>query len=214
MQVYFTNKKYNFQLRYIRRSIMKQKYTLSIADMEINVVTDQSPESVEHIVGILDRKMREIALKSKRCTKGEAAVLCALDFCADKIRLKEEREAIDEEIEDLNTKIEHLTEKLELVSKNADRLEKEKIRLEKENTNLRNALDNAKYGSIHNEEPEVAEETVEEAVEEAVVEAVEEIRAVEEPEEKQETPISKNKKGIVGKSRVGAMFDLLTFTDI
>ena len=192
---------------------MKQKYTLSIADMEINVVTDQSPESVEHIVGILDRKMREIALKSKRCTKSEAAVLCALDFCADKIRLKEEREAIDEEIEELNSKIEHLTEKLELVVKNSDRLEREKTRLEEENIKLRKALDNAKYGNIHDEEPEEAVVAVEETAQE-VIEAVEEINEVEEIEEKQETPISKNKKGIVGKSRVGAMFDLLTFTDI
>ena len=193
---------------------MKQKYTLSIADMEINVVTDQSPESVEHIVGILDRKMREIALKSKRCTKNEAAVLCALDFCADKLRLKEEREAIDEEIDELNTKLEHLEEKLELVSKNAERLERERARLEVENSKLRSALDNVKYGNILDDEPsgvtaEAQAETEEPIAEVTVEETVEEVI-----DEKQETPISKNKKGLVGKSRVGAMFDLLTFTDI
>ncbi len=203
---------------------MKQKYTLSIADMEINVVTDQSPESVERIVGILDRKMREIALKSKRCTKGEAAVLCALDFCADKIKLKEEREAIDDEIEELNTKIEHLEEKLELVAKNSERLERERARLEAENAKLRSALDNVKYGNIHGDEAseqaaeaEVVEDAVSEAdyaSEEAATEATEAVEAVEEVAEEKETPISKNKKGIVGKSRVGAMFDLLTFTDI
>ena len=205
---------------------MKQKYTLSIADMEINVITDQSPEFVERIVGILDRKMREIALKSKRCTKGEAAVLCALDFCADKIMLKEEREAIDDEIEELNTKIEHLEEKLELVSKNSERLERERARLEGENAKLRSALDNAKYGTAHNEmdSAEVAE-VVSEVVEDAVLEneyvdgTVEEqvVEQVAEDSAKEvvaETPISKNKKGIVGKSRVGAMFDLLTFTYI
>ena len=43
---------------------MKQKYTLLIADMEINVVTDEPQESVEYIVGILDRKIREIILKN------------------------------------------------------------------------------------------------------------------------------------------------------
>lgn len=195
---------------------MKQKYTLSIADMEINVVTDQSPESVEHIVGILDRKMREIALKSKRCTKNEAAVLCALDLCADKLRLKEEREAIDEELEELNTKIEHLTEKLELISKNAERLERERARLEVENSKLRSALDNVKYGKILDEEPAPAAESPEEPeIIEEVIEAAEAAKTEETvPEEKQETPISKNRKGIVGKSRVGAMFDLLTFTDI
>ena len=193
---------------------MKQKYTLSIADMEINVITDQSPESVEHIVGILDRKMREIALKSKRCTKNEAAVLCALDLCADKIRLKEEREAIDEELEELNSKLERLSEKLELVSKNAERLERERARLEVENSKLRSALDNVKYGSALDEEPAPVTVAAEESkIIEETVEAVEDV--VEDVvEEKREEPISKNKKGIVGKSRVGAMFDLLTFTDI
>ena len=46
---------------------MKQKYTLVISDVELNVVTDASKEAVEKIVGILDRKMRDINLKSYRC---------------------------------------------------------------------------------------------------------------------------------------------------
>ena len=43
---------------------MKQKYTLSIADMHVNVVTEASRETVDKIVGMLDRKMREITLNS------------------------------------------------------------------------------------------------------------------------------------------------------
>lgn len=177
---------------------MKQKYTLSIADMEINVITDQSPESVEYIVGILDRKMREIALKSKRCTKNEAAVLCALDLCADKIRLKEEREELEESLSDLTDKLEHLEEKYELLQKNADRLEKERARLEIENNRLRQGIGNALA-----EADSVAENTADESVEEADEPA---------PIREERAPISKKKA--INKSRVGSMFDLLTFTDI
>ena len=64
---------------------MKQRYTITIADMEINVVSDESPETVESLVGSVDRKMREILVASRRCTKAEAALLCALDYCSDKV---------------------------------------------------------------------------------------------------------------------------------
>ena len=48
---------------------MKQKYTITVADMELNIVSDAAPDEVENIVGILDRRMRDINLKSPRCTK-------------------------------------------------------------------------------------------------------------------------------------------------
>ena len=64
---------------------MRQRYTITIADMEVNVVSDGSPEAVESLVGIVDRKMREILLANRRCSKSEAALLCALDYCSDKV---------------------------------------------------------------------------------------------------------------------------------
>ena len=73
---------------------MKQKHTLNIADMQISVVTDAPPREVERIRGLLDRKMREIYLKS-RCPKTEAALLCAMEFAADRLCLKEQVETLD-----------------------------------------------------------------------------------------------------------------------
>ena len=116
---------------------MKQKYTLLIADMEISVITDEPQESVEHIVGILDRKMREITLKSKRCSKNEAALLCSLDFCAEKIQMKEKAELTQAKLDDALSDIENLNEKIELQSANLDRLERENRKLEKELRTLR-----------------------------------------------------------------------------
>jgi len=179
---------------------MKQKYTLSIAEMTINVVTDEPQETVEHIVGILDRKMREIALKSKRCSKNEAALLCALDFCADKVKAKEQVEELETRVEELEENYSALGEKLELIQSNKDRLEKEATRLDKENVKLRQLLEAAKAGKPITDE-DIAEATVA-PVEEVVEESV---SAIEEP-----IPDKKKK----GKSRVGSMFDLLTFSDI
>ena len=74
---------------------MKQKYTITIADVEMNVVSDEYPEAVEALVGIVDRKIREICEASRRCSKTEAAVLCALDYCAERIKVQRKLKALE-----------------------------------------------------------------------------------------------------------------------
>ena len=138
---------------------MKQKYTLSIADMQLNVVTEESRESVDKLVGILDRKMREIVLKSKKCPKNEAALLCALEFCADKIKLKEELEERDTSLRDAKTEL---------------------AKLESENAKLREELAVAKAAKANVAEPALKAPVAEPAVvEDPVVQAI-----VDAPEEK------------------------------
>lgn len=77
---------------------MKYKHTITIADIQMNIVTEEEPEVVEAMVGILDRRIREIFLKSEnRCPKIEAALLCALDYCAEKNKLQETINRMEEE---------------------------------------------------------------------------------------------------------------------
>ena len=177
---------------------MKQKYTLLIADMEINVITDEPQESVEYIVGILDRKIREIILKSKRCSKNEAALLCALDFCAEKIAIKERTEELENLLGDTRDDMAQMEEKIEMLKKNLERVEKENARLEAENDRLRAIMETKAPAAVST--PAVAPAPV-------VVEVKE--------EEKSAAPAAAEepKKSKV-KNRVGSMFDLLTFSDI
>lgn len=192
---------------------MKKKYTLSIADMEINVITEAPEETVEYLVGVLDRKIREIALKSKKCTKSEAAVLCALDFCADKVELKNRIEALEDELEESKDDLEHLNEKLELIQKNSERLERDRARLEVENNRLHAIIDDIRAGKRFTREelselgspepePEIAAPVGD-------VYAAGESEQTEQPKAEEEA--SQKKKS---RNRVGSMFDLLTFTDI
>ncbi len=74
---------------------MRQKYTITIADIEMNVISEESPEAVEALVGIVDRKMREICDKSRSCSKTEAAILCALDYCSDRIKMQRRLKALE-----------------------------------------------------------------------------------------------------------------------
>ena len=101
---------------------MKQKYTITVADVEMNVISEESAEAVEALVGIVDRKMREIAMMSKRCSKAEAALLCALDYCSDKIKTQRRLKALESKLtlteaalEDLEAENESLRRELELL---------------------------------------------------------------------------------------------------
>ena len=169
---------------------MKQKYTISIADVQLNVVADGDQERIEYIVGVIDRKMREILLKSKTCPKTQAALLCALDLCSDKLEAKDE-------IDSLKTQIEELSEELRRAQDNYDRAQRANISLEKEKARL----------EIRNEKLVAAAEAAGIAFE---VEESEEVVAPTEVAVEEQTPASKKDS----RSRVGSMFDLLTFSDI
>lgn len=77
---------------------MRQKYTIRISDVEMNVISEESPEAVEALVSIVDRKMREIEAASKRCSKNEAALLCALDYCSEKIKAQRRIKALESKL--------------------------------------------------------------------------------------------------------------------
>ena len=91
---------------------MSQRYTITLAGMPMNIMTDESPEAVEAIVGIIDRRMREINLKSNRCSKTEAALLCALDYCSDKIKSQRKVKKLESMIAEYELKISELEEEI------------------------------------------------------------------------------------------------------
>jgi len=87
---------------------VKQKYTIRISDIEMNVITEESPEAVEALVGIVDRKMKEIEAASKRCSKTEAALLCALDYCSERIKAQRKIKTLESKLAMAQTTVEEL----------------------------------------------------------------------------------------------------------
>lgn len=174
---------------------MKQKYQITVADMQLNIVSDAPRDEVETVVGILDRRMRDIHLKSPHCTKNEAAILCALSYCSERIAAQEAYQKME---------------------KDAFRYAAETERLKKTLEDLKNELDNVRQDnqvmrSALNSSVERGQTAVSES--EPNIEApVEAVAAMKEDPTLQASEEKLTKAKV--RSRVGTMFDLLTFSDV
>ena len=101
---------------------MKQKYTITIADIPMNVVTDESPEAVEALVGLVDRKMREILGAAGSCPKSEAALLCALDYCSERIKAQRKVKSLETKVAFAEAAVEELEAENEELRKEVEEL--------------------------------------------------------------------------------------------
>ena len=201
---------------------MKQKYTITVADMELSIISDASPDEVENIVGILDRRMRDINLKSPRCTKNEAAILCALSYCSERMAMQEAFKKIEKDAFRFASENEKLKKTIESMQEELDNLRKDA-------SVMRSILDRAAISVAPQAADAIADTKAKAkyipkaAVKQAEVKkeepVVEQISAFDEPAEAEEAAPAveeeapKTPKTPAGKSRVGGMFDLL-FEDI
>ena len=199
---------------------MKQKYSITVADMELNIISDASPDEVDNIVGMLDRRMRDINLKSPRCTKNEAAILCALAYCSERMAMQEAFKKVEKDAFRFSAENEKLKKTIESLQEEVDNLRKDA-------SVMRSILDHAAAANApvkeekpkyvpkafgkKAEEEEAAQISVFEEAPAEAAEAVAETAPVEEaPVVVEETTSQKS----TPKNRVGAMFDFLTFSDV
>ncbi len=62
---------------------MKQKFSITVADMQMNIICEESQETVDAAVSELDKQIRALtAASGNSCTRTEAALLSALDYSA------------------------------------------------------------------------------------------------------------------------------------
>ena len=172
---------------------MKLKYTLNIADLQLSVISDAPADEVAKIGGILDRKMREIYLKS-RCPKTEAALLCALEAVAERISLTDKAADLEDKCAKYNVVLDNLKDR------NAE-LSAELERLRNENGVLRSLLTPDAIPTVP--QPISPTEFLS-----RVADAQSEPAPAEEP--RIETPAEEP----VRPSRVGSMFEQLSFGDV
>ena len=91
---------------------MKQKYTVNIAGMTVNVISDEQEEYVNGLVRLLDQRINDMVMSSKHCSKNEAILFCAIDFFDDKIKNSLRLQRMQETIEQLTQENEELKKRL------------------------------------------------------------------------------------------------------
>ena len=194
---------------------MRRKQILNIAGMELSVVTDAEPAVIEQSVGMVDRTIREIRLKSVGCSTTEAALLCALDSNAERISFQDEFRQTQEQVKKDQETIEELRHRIE-------ELESENATLRSDNKVMQDILSKAAEGAsapapATEVAPDEPEEDEEPASDETPAESVSEAEdSSEEPSPEPEVPTQAVRKAprSKNKSHVGSMFDLLTFDDV
>ena len=113
---------------------MNQKYTLTVADIEINVISDESPEALVLLDIMLPQKdgwqvcreIREISSKSRNCSKTEAAILCSLDYCADKIRAQRKVKSVEAKLAHTEAAMDELIAENEALKEELEALKKDR----------------------------------------------------------------------------------------
>ena len=185
---------------------MKQKYTLTVANSQINIATEQPKEEIDAIVGVVDRRIREIHLHSRTCSRTDAAIILCLEYCAEKMELQKTIRSFNSQVERLN-----------LMSEAAN---KEMAALQRENEMLRATIAlggkspsrKAEAEQIAFDDIDTADEIQEVKVEPTAIEKIldeKEESAPTSDEPKHEKPHAKARK-----KKVRAMFDMISFDDI
>lgn len=107
-----------------RKNIMQrkvktmEKYDIEIAGIAMTVKTDENEDFVGYVVSELDHKINSMVARNLRCSKTEAAILCALEYNCERARL--------------DKKLKNLEAQVALYSANVNRLKEENTELKKQ----------------------------------------------------------------------------------
>ncbi len=76
---------------------MKQKFSVNVADVTMNIVCEETQETIQAATATLNEKIGAItAASGNACTRTEAALLAALDFTTQNIHLAERVAELEE----------------------------------------------------------------------------------------------------------------------
>jgi len=91
---------------------MKERYSIEIADIQLTILSDEPKEYVESTVAHLDETIRDMTVKNKRCSKLDAAILCALDFYSEKTKADKKIKNLEAQISLYDVNIRRLREEI------------------------------------------------------------------------------------------------------
>ena len=78
---------------------MKQKYTITLLDLPVSVVSDEDEDTVNALAAELNEKLQAALWKSRQVSKTEAALFCALDAFSEAKTLAEKLNRAEAQLE-------------------------------------------------------------------------------------------------------------------
>lgn len=212
------------------------KYTITIADIDLHIHTEESPEMVETLVKAVDKTFRSIAAISPRLSKSETAVLCAVDYCAAKIKSEARTQEVEAELARISAEMDELRLQYDTLAAQAEEIRRENRVM---NDLISKNLGAAATAAVKESTPITQGEqlTIETEVDtapvtadspaESVVPATEvmfdtddddltpaTVASVEEAPKKKPRRTPRAKSSSSPRNKVGDMFDMLTFKDV
>lgn len=75
---------------------MKQKFCVNVADVQMNIVCEETQETIDKAVGLLNDQLQALSAANRTCTRTEAALLAALDHVTRCLHLEERVRELEE----------------------------------------------------------------------------------------------------------------------
>lgn len=109
--VRFSREIYKF-LRSVHKTMEKKRYELEIADVEMAIISDEREDFVMRLANELDSGIRYLLKHNKRCSKLDAAILCALDYASDKLKAEKRVRNLEAQVALYDANIRRLREEV------------------------------------------------------------------------------------------------------
>lgn len=92
---------------------MKERYIVEISGIELNLLSDENEEYVLGLAKIIDGRINGMVMSNKRCSKTEAALVCALDYLDDKLKTALTLETVKKQRDESLLEIQRLRKELD-----------------------------------------------------------------------------------------------------
>ncbi|MBQ7661177.1 MAG: cell division protein ZapA [Clostridia bacterium] len=102
---------------------MKRKFTISLLDTPVAVVSDDSEEDVKAYAKTLNERLQSVLWKSRQISKTEAALFCALELLSESETAKRKLDRMEAQMDLYTANITRLKEENEMLTKKVDALE-------------------------------------------------------------------------------------------
>lgn len=91
---------------------MKERYNIEISGIQLTIVSDETEDFVNSIVARIDERVNDLVVRNKRCSKLDAALLCALDYCGEAVKAEKRIRNLEAQISLYDANIKRMREEL------------------------------------------------------------------------------------------------------